>query len=291
MIESNLVRGYRLSGHTDKVKSLTFHKNSVLLASGSSDRTVRVWDIKKKSSIVFEGHKDNGWFPSVNCVAFHPHKNIVASGSKDKSIKLWSLETQTEIKSLTGHSQKINAIAFHPHQEIIASASHDKLVKLWSIETGQNIYSLEGHSDHVLSVAFSPDGKLLASGGDGNDKTIRLWDLENNKTKILTGHSDWFGGIFSILFSHNGKFIVSCSNDKKIKLWLVETGEELLTLTGHTEEVTSIALSFNNKFLVSGSKDKTLKLWNLKEKRCLASISHKDKIYAVAISPFKSLIN
>ncbi len=94
-----------------------------------------------------------------------------------------------------------------------------------------------------------------------------------------------FAGIYSIIFSHNSKFLISCSNDKKIKLWLVETGEELLTLAGHTKEVTSIALSSDNLFLVSGSKDKTLKLWNLKEKRCLASISHQNNVYSVAISP------
>ncbi len=63
MIESNLVRGYRLSGHTDKVKSLAFHANGLLLASGSKDKTVRVWDMKKKSSIVFSGHKNDGCFP------------------------------------------------------------------------------------------------------------------------------------------------------------------------------------------------------------------------------------
>ncbi|MDJ0600904.1 MAG: WD40 repeat domain-containing protein [Crocosphaera sp.] len=285
MIESNLVAGYRLSGHTDQVKSLVFHPNGLLLVSGSRDKTVQVWDIEKRSSIVFEGHKDNGWFPSVNCVAFHPHKNLVASGGNDKLIKLWSWEKETEINSFIGHSKEINSVAFHPHQEILASASHDKLVKLWSTETGQNICSLEGHSDNVLSVTFSPDGKLLASSGDGNDKTIRIWDLANNKTRIFKGHSEWFGAISAILFSHNGKFLVSCSNDKTIKLWLVETGEELLTLTGHTDTVTSLALSSDNLFLVSGSKDKTLKLWDLKGKRCLASVSHQNKVYAVAISP------
>ena len=65
----------------------------------------------------------------------------------------------------------------------------------------------------------------------------------------------------------------------------METGKELLTLTGHTDKVTSIALTSDNLFLVSGSKDKTLKLWDLKGKRCLASISHQNKVYAVAISP------
>ncbi len=93
MIESNLVTGYRLLGHTDKVKCLAFHPKGLSLASGSRDKTVRIWDIKKRSSIIFEGHKDDGWFPSVNCVAFHPHKNLVASGSQEKLIKLWSLET------------------------------------------------------------------------------------------------------------------------------------------------------------------------------------------------------
>ncbi len=65
----------------------------------------------------------------------------------------------------------------------------------------------------------------------------------------------------------------------------METGEELVTLTGHKNAVTSIALSPNDLFLVSGSQDKKLKLWNLKEKRCIASVEHQNTVSSVAVSP------
>ena len=134
MIESNLVRGYRLLGHNDKVKSLAFHSNGLLLASGSKDKTVRVWDIKNHSSIVFEGHQDDGWFPSVNCVAFHPNKNLVASASKDKTLKLWNLKEKECLASIA-HQNKVYSVAISPDNQTIVAGCGCGEIYLYSFES------------------------------------------------------------------------------------------------------------------------------------------------------------
>jgi WD40 repeat protein len=135
----------------------------------------------------------------------------------------------------------------------------------------------------LLSV---PDGKILASGGAGNDKTIKLWDLAKQKVLTLKGHSDWFGGINSIAFSPNGKILASGSKDKTIKLWQVDTGKEICTLTGHDNDVSSVAFSPNGKILASGSTDKTIKLWQVDTgKEFYTFTGSEDAVYSVVFSP------
>ena len=164
------------------------------------------------------------------------------------------------IRTLVGHQKAVNSIAVHPNNKLIASASDDKTVKLWSPKSGKQVCTFTGHEDNVLAVAFSPDGNILASSGDINDKTVRLWFLLENKSVTLKGHSDWFGGVYSIAFSPNSKFLVSGSKDKTVKVWQVDTGKEIMTLKGHEDDITSVAISADGKLIASGSKDKSLKL-------------------------------
>ena len=156
---------------------------------------------------------------------------------------------------------------------------------LWSVDTRQRLYTLRGHSDKVLSVVFSPNGNVLASGGDYNDKTIKLWFLSQNESITLKGHSDWFGGVHSVVFSPDGKLLASGSNDKTVKIWQVSNGQELMTFSGHSEKVTSVAISPDGKMLASGSEDKTLKLWELKTGQLKLSVPHPKSVESVAFSP------
>ncbi|MFM6778930.1 MAG: WD40 repeat domain-containing protein, partial [Dolichospermum sp.] len=157
---------------------------------------------------------------------------------------------------------------------------------MWSLETGKEIYSFQGHTDEVLCVAFSPDGKLLASGAGGHDKTIKILVLAENQVKTLRGHSDWFGGITSLAFSPDGKTLISGSQDKTIKLWDVETSQEIRTLSGHSDHISSLAFSPNGQILASASKDKTLKIWTIDSGEEISSIKYHDSVInSIAFSP------
>jgi len=109
----------RLEGHSISVRSVAFHAQGNLLASGSSDRTIRLWDIETGEELSrLEG--DQG---IVSSVAFHPQGNLLASGSFDGTIRLWDIETGEEFSRLEGHSNSVNSVAFHPQRNILASCS------------------------------------------------------------------------------------------------------------------------------------------------------------------------
>ncbi|MEO0837242.1 MAG: hypothetical protein AAFY16_15050, partial [Cyanobacteria bacterium J06642_3] len=125
---------------------------------------------------------------------------------------------------------------------------------------------------------------------DINDKTVKLWFLSENKSVTLRGHSDWFGGVYSIAFSRDSKLIASGSKDKTIKIWQVDTGNEIATLEGHSDDITSVAISADNEILASGSKDKTLKLWKLDTGELVSTIDHGETIQTVSFSPNSNML-
>jgi parallel beta-helix repeat protein len=242
-----------LSGHTGSVHSVAFSPDGKILASGSWDWTIKLWDVATGKEIrTLSGHTG-----SVHSVAFSPDGKILASGSDE--IKLWDVTTGTLLRTLQGHTAFVESVAFSPDGKILASGSWDNTIKLWDVATGTLLRTLQGHTYYVYSVAFSPDGKILASGSD--DHTIKLWDVATGRElRTLRGHT---GGVDSVAFSPDGKILASGSRDRTIKLWDVATGTEIRTLTGHTSYVYSVAFSPDGKVLASGAGGGEILLWDV----------------------------
>ncbi|MDE0637377.1 MAG: dockerin type I domain-containing protein, partial [Candidatus Poribacteria bacterium] len=232
-----------------------------MLASGSSDDTIRLWNVEAGTELrKIIGHTDY-----VQSVAFSPDGQMLASGSggkwqgDDNTIRLWNVETGTELRKITRHTGSVYSVVFSPDGQMLTSGSSDDTIRLWDVETGAELRKITGHTDSVYSVAFSPDGQMLASGS--SDDTIRLWNVETGtELRKITGHTD---SVYSVAFSPDGQMLASGSSDDTIRLWNVETGTELRKITGHTDSVYSVAFSPDGKMLASGSLDDTIRLWDL----------------------------
>jgi WD40 repeat protein/tRNA A-37 threonylcarbamoyl transferase component Bud32 len=268
-----------LTGHASDVNSVAFSPNGQTLASGSDDKTIKLWDVATgKETSTFKGHF--GW---IWAIAFNPNGKTLASGSADKTIKLWNLETSEEIRTLKAHTDGVTTVAFSPNGKTLASGSLDKTIKLWNLETGKQIRTLTGHNQAVAALAFSPDGKTFASGSW--DKTIKLWDVATGKQiRTLEGH---FGLVLSVAFSPDGQTLASGSKDKTVKLWNLATGETIRTLRQHSDKVNSVAYGKTaySIILATGSSDNTIKLWNPTDGKEIATLRRDSGyIYSVAIS-------
>ena len=287
---------YTLEGHSDYVNTVAFCPKKDLLASGSSDKTIKLWEpssgkilktFSQNNSEVFSiafspdgnmlasksaGNKLkvqitsnykkkrtlSGHSGSIYSIAFSPDGTLLASGSDDRTVKLWQ-GNDTTSSIFLNHDHSVYSVAFNSKSNILASAGESNTIKLWQISDGVLLTTLVGHSDYIFSVAFHPKEDLLASSS--MDGTIKLWRVSSGTlVRTLLGHDNW---VWSVAFSPNGVTLASGSEDKTVKLWRVKDGKNLATLSGHDNFVYSVAFNHNGRTLASGSGDKTVKLWKI----------------------------
>jgi WD40 repeat protein/serine/threonine protein kinase len=263
--------------HSDAVGSVAFSPDGLMLASGSKDKTIQIWDLATGKSIrTFPGDSSTIW-----SVAFDAKGTKLATGTGFWRVMLWDLKTG-EGTRLLDHKASVWSVAFSPDGKLIASGSGDKTTKISDAETGNLIHNLPDHTDFVYSVAFTPDGKSLVSGS--KDKKITIVDVATGRLlKTLEGHGDQ---VRSVAVSPDGKTIVSGSYDQSIKIWNLETGDLIRSIKGHSDDVVSVAISPDGKFIASGSKDKTIKIWDFATGELLNTLTgHTDEVYVVTFSP------
>jgi WD40 repeat protein len=249
-----------------------------ILASGSNDKTVKLWDWQTGNCISsLEGHTD-----FIYGIAFSPDGQILASASTDSSVRLWNIPIAQCFQILLGHTDWLYTVAFHPQGKILATGSADCTAKLWDITTGQCLKTLSEHSDKILGMDWSPDGQILATGSA--DQSVKLWDYgTGNCISTLQGHDS---RVYSTIFSPNGQTIATCSTDQTVKLWDWQTGKCLKTLTGHTNWVFAIAFNHDGKTLASASHDQTVRIWDVNTGECHhICIGHTHLVSSVAFSP------
>ncbi|CAF3699972.1 unnamed protein product [Rotaria socialis] len=276
-----------LSGHRQWINSLSWqplHLNGScrLLASGSKDATIKIWDTHLfKAVLTLSSHT-----ASVTCIKWGG-QNLLYSASQDRTIKVWRTTDGILCRTLDGHAHWVNTLALSTDYVLRTGAyepsKESSNVDLDNLDdVALQTMALERY-EKVYSIFDTNGGERLVSGSD--DFTLYLWKPETDKKPLarMTGHQQL---INDVKFSPDTRLLASASFDKSIKLWSSRTGAFLSTLRGHVQAVYQIAWSADSRLLVSGSADSTLKVWNI-EKRCILFDlpGHADEIYAVDYSP------
>lgn len=243
-----------LKGHTQRPYSLTYLQNGEILASGSYNGQIILWDMNTGNKL----NQLSGHSQTVSSLSFNPNGNYLVSGGWDSMINFWNLNTGKNYQRIP-ISQKVRDLATSPKGNILASATNEKTVRLWDTKTGASIGLLEGHKESAECVAFSPNGDLIATGS--NDNTIKIWDV-NSGEQINSFSEPTNKNTDCVAFSPDGNLIAS-SSLKVIRIWDVMTGKIQKTLTGHTTWVRCVQFSPNGRMLASSSSDGTVLLWDI----------------------------
>ena len=235
-----------LTGHTDQVNAVAFSPDGKTLASGSNDRTIKLWDIKRKQNITTLQHNPPGHGPSnITSVSFSPDGNTLASAGY-LSVKLWNVSSHREIDTLK-HDDWVHAVVFSRNGKYLAAVDGKK-VKVWDFKNQQIITELEADTTWIGAIAFSPNSQLFASAG--SEGRIKIWQVEDWK---VIGEMKDVSSVSDLVFSQDSKRLVSAGND--VNLWSVESHRNIVTFTEHNGWVMEAAYSSDGLTIISGCLD------------------------------------
>ena len=268
--------------HTAAVQALAFSPDEQMLATGSWDGTIKLWNLENGALLWLGQHTG-----SIHRLAFTPDGHTLASGGDDAVIRLWDVSTGKPLQMLSSQNSPIYALAWSRDGSLLAGGCFDGSIHLWEMQGGQAAQPgasriLTGHSGPVWSLAFAPDRSTLASGSF--DRTVRLWDVESLEVReTLAGHT---APVNTVAWSPDGSLLASGSRDQTIWLWDVERASYRTTFHGHTAVVHDLAFMPDGRSLLSGSEDGTLRVWDVERGQCARVIQgYALTLYDVAWSP------
>lgn len=310
-----------LIGHNNWVRAMAFCPKRGMIASGSDDLSIKLWDHSSgeclttltayinpmwcvttdrnaqfascSNGLIFlwdsqnpyllkelKGHSNRIW-----CVEMSQDGRRLISASDDQTVRQWDIKTGECINKFTNHKKRVWSVDYNFNGELIASAGEDQIY-IWDANTGGYVNGFSENKDCLRKVKFHPSMNYLASSGE--DAVIRIWDISNNECILeLKGHSGW---IWGLVFSYDGKKLISGSDDGAIIVWDLARGESEI-IEGHDHYVRSVAVDNEGKYIVSGSADRSVKLWDFNSHKLIHSFEgHEGWVWSVKFNSDNSKI-
>lgn len=244
----------QLRGHTCHVLSIAISLDGRIIASGSLDGKIRLWDTETGAPI---GETLAAHAGGVSHIAFSPSGNNIASGSHDCMIRVWSVETAQLISTpFAKGNYEVHCVTYSPDGNKLASDSDNGGIMIWDVGRGMPTNSVGGRST-IRSLAFSPNGLWLAFGSDAE---VRVWNVLKGERdgEPLRAHTQ---PVRAVKFSPDGRRLISGSNDGTVRIWSLETREEVMPPLQQTSMVWTIAYSEDGSRIFSAS-DCDYTIWN-----------------------------
>jgi len=263
--------------------TVAFSPDGRLLAIGSTDKMVRIWDMESRKYL---GEPLKGHPNSVRSVAFSPDGTLLASASDSRAVRLWKISKQLSVGDIhpayppEDPTTAMTGLAFSPGGKVLATASSNKRVRLWDVASRQflgelPVYGPEASKpvsrfsmfDGLTSVAFSPDGKILASASGALDGQVRLFDIATQRPVENSLQQHGTPIVTEVAFSPDGKLLASADASGSISLWLWDVASRMLVRehpkADSPSAVLRVVFSPDGKNLALSYADGKVQLWEV----------------------------
>lgn len=269
---------HTLKGHRAPVYGLAFnHESNILISSGShNDPRMKFWEIATGKKIAdIRAHA-----AAVFSLVISPDGQTIASGGLDSAVNLWNGVNRKYLATFLLHSNSVLSLAITPDSSTLISGGLDG-IRVWNLKNQRPVYTLAQVGNPSYALAVHKNGYILASGD--NEGTVQFWNLKTGKfISEFYPHEEKITGL---LFTPDGKQVITTSDEKNIKVWDISTGKLVKELIGHQDNIREIALSPDGQTLASAGKD-GVRIWHLPTETLLVNIpSLNDWVESLAFSP------
>jgi len=268
-----------LKGHQDWVSALAMSADGQFLASGSLDKTVKLWNLETgETRYTLKDHQQG-----VLCLTLSPNGQWLASGGFDQTIKVWNLETGELCHTLKGHSGSVRSLVIMPDNQTLISGSFDQTIKLWQLEQGKFVQDLVKEAGRLSALALSPEGKTLVSGG--GDGIIDLWHFQ--PFDLAFSLTDNLSSINSLALSPDGRRLAAACTDGTLKVWQLDSAKQIERWQCPSAPATSIIFSDNGQSAIAAHADGTIKIWwlGIDDPLLVLDNNEASSVVSVALSP------
>jgi RNA polymerase sigma factor (sigma-70 family) len=294
-------------GHRQRIWTVAYSPDGKTLASVSEARTVRLWDTATGKELR-QLAKHTQWGSEV--IAYSPDGKVLAS-LEQSVLHVWDTAAGKEIRQFRDPlGSSYHSVAFSPDGKLVAACTKEG-VALWEAATGKEVYKLENETETLnrkWSLAFSPDGRVLAA--PGKDNTVSLWEVATGKPVAQLGGQKPPGPrgeqarVRFLAFSPDGRVLAaSSSEDDKVRLWEMASGQEIGQLDGYKHREDSkqaprdgcvLAFSPDSRMLATAvpgrnynnGVDLAVTLWEVANGKKIGCLSgHRNVIQTLAFAP------
>jgi pleiotropic regulator 1 len=253
-----------ISSHLGWVRSIAFDPTNDMFATGSADRTIKIFDFAKACvgandalKITLTGH-----ISPVRGLAFSPRHPYLFSAGEDKMVKCWDLETNQVVRHYHGHLSGVFDLKLHPTLDLLVTGGRDAVARVWDMRTKHQVHCLTGHDNTVGAILTKSVDPQIITGS--YDSTIKLWDLAAGKCMAtLTHHKKAVRALAQPSFENT--FLSGAAD--MLKKWQAKEGRFIQNLSGHKAVINALAIN-DDGVVVSGADNGSMNFWDYKTGYC-----------------------
>ncbi|KAI1342228.1 periodic tryptophan protein 2 [Xylariaceae sp. FL0016] len=274
------VRHHTHMGHFDDVRHIEWSNDSRFFLTASKDLTVRIWSLHPEEGFtptVLSGHKSG-----VIAAWFSRDQESIYTVSKDGAVFVWQWVPHPDAPSRDGNEMQeandderwrivqrhyfmqnnatVKCASFHPETNLLVAGFSNGLFGLYEMPEFNQIHTLSISQNQIDYVTINKSGEWLAFGASKLGQLL-VWEWQSESYILKQqGH---FDSMNSLVYSPDGKRIVTTADDGKIKVWDVDSGFCIVTFTEHTSGVTACEFAKKGNVLFTSSLDGSIRAWDL----------------------------
>ena len=253
-----------ISSHLGWVRSIAFDPTNDMFATGSADRTIKIFDFAKACVGANDSLKLTltGHISPIRGLAFSPRHPYLFSAGEDKMVKCWDLETNQVVRHYHGHLSGVFELKLHPTLDLIVTGGRDAVARVWDMRTKNQVFCLTGHDNTVGAILTKSTDPQIITGS--YDSTIKLWDLAAGKCMTtLTHHKKSVRALTQPSFENS--FISGAADT--LKKWQGKEGRFIKNFSGHKAVINALTMN-DDGVVVSGADNGTINFWDYQTGYC-----------------------